>query len=141
MPTQAKADLEAAVRQFKDWRSHKKYRYERTPEQLWQLAEELTANYPSARVASKLGINHSQLKKRCNAVDGQPTQAIAPVDFVEALLPPVSVEAAPACEHIELERADGSRMRLRAPEDRPFDLHTIMTSFLGGGHASSNGAH
>lgn len=141
MSAQVKSDLEAAVRQFKDWRSRKKYSRERTPENLWKLAEELTADYPSARVASKLGINHAHLKKRCNPVDATPSQALAPVEFVEAFLPGRSVESAPVCERIEVERPDGSRMRLHAPEDRPFELHTIMTSFLGGGHASGHGAH
>lgn len=54
-------DIERARKKFQHWRSQKSSN-DRIPEELWDLALNLTKNHPVGRVASRLALDYCHLK-------------------------------------------------------------------------------
>ena len=57
-------ELNAAKVKFCDWRRLKKYPSEPIPEELWQIAEDLSQKHTINKVAKTLRLGYADLKKR-----------------------------------------------------------------------------
>src|SRR5688572_33130702 len=103
--------LDQLARQFAHWCQHRSHPSERIPQALWDQAAALATAIPYSRVAKQLRLSPSDLKKQM--VTRHPTcrTPTSTLSFIE--VPPVSQPPASDPEtEIELERADGARLRL-----------------------------
>ena len=132
MSSQKELILEEVVIEFREWRSGKKYKQEKIPENLWLKARDLALSHSPTRVAKKLGLNLKDLKKRLKLMGPPEPTVKSPQEFIETQLPFSSIYPVSVCQEVEFERTDGSRMKLYASKDQSFDLHTLMSVFLGG---------
>jgi len=128
-PLQAEAALTELAEQFEDWRRSRTTGQERIPPSLWDRAVALSTVLPCARVARRLRLRSTDLRKRGLAgSDRVATEVAGPVpDFVEVPAPwPGST--APGAALIEVERPDGARLRVRYRDAPP--LATVLRAFL-----------
>ena len=134
-------DIEAVRLKFHNWRSQRKFGT-RIPEELWNLAIELTFKHPIGRVCRILGLNFVDLKHRVHGVHGVQSKenkeypsksSIGSSPFIELKVgdpPPPSRDSSDSPDPIpsilgfvsggsqgsqclmELSRADGTTMRI-----------------------------
>ena len=100
------SDLAAAQNQITRWRAEHKPRT-RFPEQLWQLAAELSRKYGHNQVCKALKLDYYSLKKRLEPGSVKPKRRTAPAFF--ELLPEKPSSA--RCS-IECENSSGNRIRI-----------------------------
>jgi len=139
--------LERLQRRFQQWRETRKTRT-RIPDSLWNAAVKMAGRYGLCRTAQALPVDYYSLKERMeqhSVADGRPalggadtllTWPAGPAGesrklgatntFVE--LPP-SLPASGCDCTLELEDADGSRMRLHLKTAAPPDLAALCRSF------------
>jgi hypothetical protein len=127
---QAEPALADLAEQFEQWRRTRPTAHERIPQPLWDQAVVLTTVLPCSQVAKRLRLSPTDLKKQCLARQGaRVAEAASPhPDFIEVT--PVGFEP-PAVPHgavIEVERPDGSRLRLHYQDAPP--LAIILRAFL-----------
>jgi len=128
-PAYAEHQLAHVADRFDEWRQTRPTRAEPIPHHLWEQAIALTALFPITHVARRLRVSGGELKKRCaahHAVQSAPASTI--LGFVE--VPPTSVWPLPTSGiEIELQRPDGTRLRLHAHEPQP-PLVALVRTFL-----------
>jgi hypothetical protein len=128
-PAHAKHQLAHVADRFDEWRQTRPTRAEPIPHHLWEQAIALTALFPITHVARRLRVSGGELKKRCaahHAVQSAPASPI--LGFVE--VPPTSVWPLPISGiEIELQRPDGTRLRLHTHEPQPL-LVALVRTFL-----------
>ena len=118
---QAEHELAALIRRFDHWRQTRATRRDPIPDPLWDQALSLTSMLPLSRVAKRLRLNRQELKRRCAKVQPMATPAVsapAPMDFIEVKADSGWLEAASPMT-LELDRADGARLRLEYREPQP----------------------
>ena len=121
--------LDQLAAQFEHWRQHRAHPRERIPKPLWDQAVALTETLAPSRVATHLRLGVSDLKKQIALRQEEPAHNAAPLGFVE--LPPVP--ASPASRQgfeLDLQRADGARLRLEAPNRAALAVAAIVQRFL-----------
>lgn len=120
-------DLAQAAQQFAQWRRTHAYG-SRIPMALWDAAVELAARHGLSRTATTLKLGYYDLKKRLaerGSGGALAQKAVAPT-FVELTPAPLGN----ACEcTIELEKRDGSRMRIEVKGVPVPDLAAVSRSF------------
>jgi hypothetical protein len=128
-PTQAEHQLTQVANRFDEWRQTRPTRAEPIPQHLWEQAIALTALLPLTYVARRLRVSGGELKKRCAAHHAaQSVPASTALGFVE--VPPISVWPLPTSGiEIELQRPDGTRLRLHTHEPQP-PLVALVRTFL-----------
>jgi hypothetical protein len=119
--------LTRAAREFSQWRRTHSYG-SRIPKSLWAWATELAIQHGVSRTATTLRLDYYDLKRRvaesASAVEPQTGESAAPT-FVE--LAPVPLGT---CEcTVELEKRDGSRMRIEFKGASAADLAVVSRSF------------
>jgi hypothetical protein len=119
--SQAAAALEHLAEQFTHWRQSRSRR-ERIPNALWAQAVSLTSVLPVSRVAKRLRLGVNDLKKR----RGSPPAA--PLTFVEVT---ASGPPRPVGLEVEVQRPDGTQLRLSAPEATPALTALVQTFWAG----------
>jgi hypothetical protein len=120
--------LDQLAGQFAHWRQNRSHPSERIPQALWDQAAALATARPYSRVAKQLRLSPSDLKK--HMVTRHPTcrTPTSTLSFIE--VPPVSQQPASDPEiEIELERADGARLRLRSGNST-LSLAALVRAFL-----------
>lgn len=125
-PLHTDHQLDQLAAQFEQWRQTRSNRSERIPQALWDQAVVLARVLPPTRVAQHLRLSTNDLKKQI-AMQLEPQAAAhTSTGFVE--VPPDTYQpiATPTTE-IELQRKDGARLRLQAPDTA---LAAIVKSFL-----------
>ena len=128
-PLHTDHQLDQLAGQFEHWRQTRSHRGERIPQALWDQAVTLARILPHSRVAQHLRLAPNDLKKQM-AMQVEPHAATGCTTprFVEVPPATVSAQAGPTTE-IEVQRQDGARLRLHAPES---SLAAIVKSFLEG---------
>jgi hypothetical protein len=122
--------LDQLAGQFEHWRQTRSHRGERIPQPLWDQAVALARVLPRTRVAQHLRLSSNDLKKQMaaelepNAGTGSASRTTP--GFVE-IPPATNSPQTPIPTEIELQRPDGARLRLHAPET---SLSAIVRSFL-----------
>ena len=129
-PAQAENQLTSVANRFDAWRQTRTTRAAPIPYDLWEQAITLTALFPLTRVARRLRVSGGALKKRCaahHAAQSAPATTAA-LSFVEVPAAPIWPLPTSGIE-IELQRPDGTRLRMRAPEPQ-FPLLGVVRAFL-----------
>ena len=126
-------DVEQAKQRLHEWRKNKKHR-EPIPEELWQLAAELSTRFGISQVARELRLNFMALKKR---VTGKADHRKAEVDKGDSF---VEIKMLPEESHIpvnsscvmELTRRDGANLKIYSTMGCRIDIMGICENFLKG---------
>ena len=121
--------LDQLAGQFAHWRQSRSHPGERLPQHFWDHAVTLARGLPRSRVAQHLRVSPGDLNKRM-ATPPDLRPAAPPTPLVEVPPTPSWPPAPPAME-IELERADGARLRLRCPE-APVSVAALVRAFVEG---------
>jgi hypothetical protein len=114
--TPAEAALTELAGRFEHWRQSRTHGRARIPEDLWDQAAALSMVLPNARVAKRLRLSPTDLRKQ--RVARQDPLAIAgaetPPAFVDITPSMPWPTASPAETQVEFERPDGARMCIRS---------------------------
>ena len=130
---QAETALAELAGQFEDWRRSRTTGQERIPPSLWDRAVALSTVLPCSCVARRLRVRSTDLRKRA-LVKPSPatTEETAPIPaFIEVPVPvpvPWPGPATSGITLIEVERPDGTRLRVRYRDAPP--LATVLRAFL-----------
>jgi hypothetical protein len=123
--------LDQLAGQFDHWRQTRTHLSERIPQALWDQAVALTATVPPARVAKQLRLRLADLKKQMEPRQGSAAAVVPePLGFVEMPLAPAELARQEAA-HLELSRADGTRLSIHAPASL-LSLDTVVRAFVEG---------
>ena len=129
-PAHAEQQLAHVANRFDEWRQTRTTRTEPIPQHLWEQAIALTTIFPITRVATRLRVSGGELKKRCaahHAARSTPA-ATAVLGFVEVPTAPLWPLPTSGIE-IELQRPDGTRLRMHVPEPQ-LPLLGVVRAFL-----------
>jgi hypothetical protein len=99
--------------QFEPWRRTRSHPSERIPQRLWKQAAALARVLPYCRVAQHVRVSPSDLNK--HMATPRDSRAVPTSQFVAVPPTPAWPPATQSLE-MELERPDGTRLRLRCPE-------------------------
>jgi len=129
-PAQAEHQLTQVADRFDHWRQTHTTPAEPLPQYLWEQAIALTTTFSIARVATRLQVSGEELKQRCTAHHAAlaPPASTTALGFVEVPAAPVWPRPTAAIE-IELQRPDGARLRIAAPETQ-LSLLAMVRAFL-----------
>src|SRR2546429_9855543 len=110
--TPAEAALTALAERFEHWRRTRTNGHECIPEDLWDQAVALSTVLSNARVAKRLRLSPTDLRKQRVARQGPSaiTGAETPPAFVDITPSMPWPTASPAETQVEFERPDGARM-------------------------------
>jgi hypothetical protein len=124
----ANDELEQLAQAFAHWRQGRPTPRERIPAHLWHQAVALTESLPLSRVAKRLGLCGADLKKHGGMPKAQSHDMSldTPVHFVDVS---ATLLGSLSSAEIDLQRADGSRMRLVCREPQP-PLVALVSAFL-----------
>lgn len=120
-------DVATLQEQFEGWRQTRRPVLA-IPEELWGQAAQLGAQQGVQVVARALRLNYSDLKKRVAALGGNGTVKPATTSFVELF--PVPLPAVAKCL-VEVESAQGARLRIEMESVAPVTLTSIIRDFVG----------
>jgi hypothetical protein len=126
-PLHTDHQLDQLAGQFEHWRQTRSHRSERIPQALWDQAVALARVLPRTRVAQHLRLSAKDLKTHMAAeLEPHAAASLTAPGFVEAPSATATAQTPPVTE-IELQRQDGARLRLQAPNT---SLAAIVRSFL-----------
>ena len=126
------AAVERTRRRFERWRRTRKVRT-RTPDSLWASAVKIARTYGIHRTAKALRVDYYSLKKRLeqqSPSSGPMLEGDAAATFLE-LTPPQGASAGLGECLLELEDAEGAKMRVRLQGVATPDLAALSRSFWG----------
>ena len=126
---QAEAALADLAEQFERWRQTRATGQERIPPRLWDQAVALSTVLPGSRVARRLRVRSTDLRKRARVKPAPgTTEGTGPTPaFVEVAVPWPG-PATPGITLIEVERPDGARLRVQYRDAPP--LAAVLRAFL-----------
>ena len=123
--------LDQLAGQFEHWRQTRSHPSERIPQHLWDQAAALARVLPRSQVAQHLRISPSDLNKHmATRPEATPATPRTPPPFVEVSSIPAGSPATATLE-IELDRPDGTHLRLRCPESTA-PVVALVRAFLEG---------
>jgi len=137
--SQAEQALAELAERFYHWRQHRAHTHERIPTPLWDQAVALSRVLPNGQVAKVLGLSATDLRKRRLAQQASlaPIQAPgAEAQFIEVTPEGGGWVGRSSGIHVELERPDGRRMRIRYGSV-PAGLSEVVRAFVEGGRCFS----
>jgi hypothetical protein len=125
-PAQAEEALSHLTHQFTHWRQSRTTPRGRIPKSLWAQAVTLALSLSCTRVAKQLGLTPQALKRRRDALSRTPALTPPPQapHFVE-----VTAAWRPPTTEVEVQRPDGTRMRITYSEAAPL-LVPLLHTFL-----------
>jgi hypothetical protein len=126
----AEHQLAQLAQRLDHWRRCRTTPRSRIPQPLWDQAVSLAAVLPVSRVAKRLRLSTNDLKKRCAAKPAARSAEAPPaaLGFVEVPAAAVWPIPTPSTE-IELQRADGARLRIHAHELQ-LSIAALVRTFL-----------
>ena len=123
--------LEVVAEHFDQWRRRKR-NGERIPDQLWCEAVELVSRYGVSRVIATLRLNGTDLNKRRGIIEAGRHEKANGADTAFVEMEPLVTDQAVGPEStavwMELERADGMRLRIRAAHG--LDMLGLVERFM-----------
>lgn len=126
----AEVGVETVRLALEAWRGRRR-RGERIPEAVWGRAVEAAQQYGVFRVSQALGLDYNHLKRRLR--EGE-AAAVTPSQFMELPEELAQVgrggEGGLACI-VELEKGNGTRLRLSVREGMNVDWAQVKDAFLG----------
>ena len=120
---QLPAAIERVRSQFEEWRARKGNRRDRIPERLWSAAAEAAQRHGVHAVSRAVRIEHSALRRRVQAARGEANAGPAFVDLGNAT-------GSVGCI-VELEKSNGTRMRICVHDGAAVDWSRMKEAFLG----------
>jgi hypothetical protein len=127
-PLHADHQLDQLAGQFEHWRQSRSHPHERIPEHLWDQAAALTSTLSVSRVAKHLRLGVSDLKQQIAKRQGQTPAWPSPPSFVKVPPPPGPIPTSASLD-VELQRPDGTRLRIHSP-NASLPLAAIVHCFL-----------
>ena len=124
-PLHAEHQLDQLAGQFEHWRQTRTHSSERFPQALWDHAVALASVLPPPRVAKQLRLRLTDLKKQMATPPAAPPRSLG---FVEVPAAP-SWPPPTGALHIELSRADGTRLCIHGAEST-VPLAPLVRAFL-----------
>ena len=126
-------ELQAVAEHFEAWRRDKK-KGERIPDGLWSEAIALLSDYSLSEVVRTLRLCGEDLKKRQAAFSSKslerPRSEMAFVEIDPTLMAqPEALTQSAKCVLIDLQRTDGSRLRIQQAMS-PADTLALVEQFL-----------
>lgn len=123
-PAHAEEVLTQLTHHFAQWRQSRPTPRSRIPTGLWARAVALTATFSISRVATQLGLTPSALKRQRDALQrtGAPPALSQPPQFVE-----VTPAWRTAATEVEIQRPDGTRLRIMYTEAAPALVPLVQT--------------
>jgi hypothetical protein len=127
----AEEALTELARRFEHWRQSRTHGRARIPEDLWDQAVALSTVLSNARVAKRLRLSPTDLRKQRVARQGPSAIAGAetPHAFVDITPSMPWPTVSPAETQVEFERPDGARMCIRSRESAT-PLVALVQMFL-----------
>ena len=110
--------------QFTNWRKTKSRKGSRTPKHLWEAAIKLHGDYSTNEIAKGLRVEHSKLKSliaKTSKTKSTPT-------FIQMEIPRPELKQNEWL--IEMEKADGTKMKISGSGTQIPDLALICQSFV-----------
>lgn len=126
----AEQSLAELAERFEHWRRTRASVHEPIPAPLWDQAIALSRVLSDSRVAKRLRLSQTDLKKR-RLAQATPVTSTAPAPvtpFVELTAPTPWPATSSEPMRVEFERPDGARMRLRYPQSP--SLAALVQAFL-----------
>jgi len=120
--------LERAKVGFATWREARRGA-ERIPDGLWDEAVRAARRHGIHRVSRELGLDYNHLKRRCGGVTANRAYATASAPAFVELEGPAAAEGL-ACL-VELEKGNGTRMRICVRDTVAVDWGKLKEAFLG----------
>lgn len=115
-------DLQTVSDAFEQWRRARQKR-DRIPEELWRAAVDLSASYPTFRIARTLRLNYTQLKERIHERVGESMSS----QFVEVKVP--SLFSASPCV-MELRSPSGFELKIETDAALQSELVHLISCFV-----------
>jgi hypothetical protein len=122
---------------FETWRTNRKYVREPIPDELWNVAADLSRRYPPSLVGRVLKLDPSRLKKLLikrsarTSVRKKPQAAFFQLP-AEIALPDVGspLPQSPTSCRLQIERPDGSRLTLTLPSLDLASINRLCADFF-----------
>ena len=114
--------------QFADWRKNKSSRGSATPQHLWEAAVSLRDDYSAYEIAKNLRVGYNKLQSlisEASKTKSEPTPA-----FIQMEIPPPPVQPKQNEWSIEMEKADGTKMKISGSGLQMPDIALICQSFV-----------
>ncbi len=123
---------------FDNWRANRSDKNSAIPEALWELVGNIYPHYSRGSICARLGLSSSQLKRRGYEIPGSDdnhtqsssTEEAQFIDVAQPVLSPSSAPPAEPAPSIEIERPDGTRIRLHALPEAHLSL--FFNQLIGG---------
>ena len=130
LAAQAEQSLADLAERFEQWRRTRASAHESIPAPLWNQAITLSRVLSDSKVAKRLRLSQTDLKRRrlAQAAPVPNTMPTPAPPFVELTVPTPYPAASSEPTLVEFERPDGARMRLRYPQSPP--LAALVQTFL-----------
>lgn len=114
--------------QFENWRKTKSSRGSATPKHLWQAAVDLHDDYSAYEIARGLRVEYSKLQSLISEAPKTKTEATPA--FMQMEIPPPSPQPKQNEWSIEMEKADGTKMKISGSGLQMPDIALICQSFV-----------
>ena len=115
--------VERVRRQFEVWRSVKEQR-DRIPERLWDAAVDAARRHGVHAVCRAVKLEHAALSRRVQATAGEASHAPAFIEMAGSSSDSVGCI-------VELEKSNGTRMRICVRDGASMDWSRMKEAFLG----------
>ena len=150
------ATIEQIKRELEDFRKNSKKKRSRIPESIWQAAVDLSLESNPRQIARTIGLDYRSLMKRLNlseknasktaTTSRDSTTSLSPIALKDSISPkgppafiqldipspPKPIEPDQNEWSIEMENADGAKMKIGVKSTQMLDIAVICQNFLRG---------
>lgn len=114
--------------QFASWRKTKSRRGSATPKYLWEAAISLHDDYSANEIAKGLRVEYRKVRNLIS--EASKTKTGSSPTFIQMEIPPPSAQRKENAWSIEMEKADGTKMKISGSGLQMPDIALICQSFV-----------
>lgn len=114
--------------QFKNWRKNKSRRGSATPKHLWEAAVKLHGDYSTYEIARDLRVGYSKLQSLISEASKTKTESTP--GFIQMEIPPLLPQSKQDEWSIEMENANGAKMKISGRGSQMPNIAMICQSFV-----------